>query len=203
MFVRWLQSPEGRSKLERFEKFVFCATSLERITIPLKDGLVTEDNIIFQGCESLKQVDLLEAAELHETIVALHLEGWRNDMNEAIDSINQILPNTPAGYYNHEGDQDEGEKARVIRTWIRSILSKIIQYQAEHRHLLGEVVTTLQHALPRKIVMNNVLPLLELPSHTFGVEEDDDEEELDASYSEGEESEREEDDSDNEEEWDA
>ena len=200
------------SKLERFERYAFEETalafyncrSLERITIPLKDGLITEDNI-FQGCESLTQVDLVEG-ELHETIAALHLEEWRNDMNEAINSINRILPDASAGYYDEEygeeDDEDYGEKARAIRRWIRSILFKIIDYQEEHQRILDEFATTLQLALPNDIVVNNVLFFLELPSHTFEVEGDEDEEELDASYSEGEETEREEDSSGNEEEWD-
>ena len=84
------------SKLERIEEMAVCyCTSLARITIPLKDGIITHDGI-FQGCENLKQVDLVEGV-VHETVAALQLEEWRNDMNEEIDSINQILPTTPAG----------------------------------------------------------------------------------------------------------
>ena len=86
------------NKLERIEDraFVGCP-SLERITIPLKDGLITGDDA-FQGCEDLKRVDLIEGA-LHETIAALLKEEWRNDMEAEIDSINQTLPNTDAGFY--------------------------------------------------------------------------------------------------------
>jgi len=52
--------------------------------------------------------------------------------------------------------------------WIRSVIGKIIHYQAEHQRLLDEeVATTLQLALPRDIVMNSVLPFLELPTYTF------------------------------------
>ena len=162
------------NKLERFKDCAFCYNhSLERITIPLKDGLIAEDNI-FQGCDQLNNVHLLESAELHETITALHLEEWRNDMNDQIDSINRNLPDA-----NEE--EEDGEKARVIRRWIRSILSKISHYQEEHQRILDEVPPALKFALPRDIVMNNVLSFLKLPSHTFD-EEDEDEEELDASY---------------------
>ena len=197
------------SKLERMERRAFYRCRfLERITIPLKDGLITEDNI-FTGCESLKHVDLVEG-ELHEIIAALHLEEWINDMNDEIDSINRNLPDASVGseltgwagvfhYYNNT-EEYFGEKTRVVRRWIRSVLQKIRLYQGEHRNILDDVATTLQHALPHDIVMNSVLPFLELPSHTFDVEEDEEEEELDASYSEGEESEREEGDSDDEEE---
>jgi len=86
-------------------------------------------------------------------------------MNEEINSINQILPTASAGG-GYEGDH--GEKARAIRTWIRSVLRKIVHYQAEHQRLLDEeVATTLQLVLPQDIVSNNVLPFLELPSYTF------------------------------------
>ena len=55
---------------------------------------------------------------------------------------------------------------------MRSVLGKIIYYEVEHQSLLNEeIAPTLQLALPRDIVMNNVLPFLELPSFTFEVEE--------------------------------
>ena len=123
----------------------------------------------------MKQVDLVEGVQLHhETIAALQLEEWRNDMFDEIDSINEILPNTDAGgwdYITHV--YSVGEKALVIRRWIGSVLRKINHYIAEHRRLLDEdVATTLELILPAEIVMNNVLPFLELPSHTFEVEEE-------------------------------
>jgi len=160
--------------------FLRC-TSLERITIPLKVGMITDDNT-FQECENLKHVDLIEGAVLRDTIAALLLEEWRNDMHEEIVSINQILSTTPDGSGWNEYDYDDvGGKARAIRTWITSVLRKILHYKAEHRRLLDEdVATTLQLVLPQDIVMNSVLPFLELPSYTFEVlvedkEEDDNE----------------------------
>ena len=95
-------------------------------------------------------------------------------MNELIDSINQILPNAYAGTYACDEESDEvGEKARVIRRWIRSLLLKIIHYQAEHQRFVNEASSTLHHALPPDIVMNNILPFLVLPSYTFEVEDDE------------------------------
>ena len=191
------------NKLERIGDWVLCdCESLERITIPLKDGLITEDNICTR-CENLKHVDLVETAELQETIAALHLEEWRNDMNAEIDSINQILPNARAGGWDDDGEvydeYDEGEKAQAIRTWIRSILRKLIHYQAEHQRSLDGAATTLQFLLPRYVTFDLVLPFLELPAHTFEVaedseEEEDSEDELEVEYSsQGEDSEMEED----------
>ena len=170
------------SMLERIETAAFGdCSSLERITIPLKNGLINNDDNAFRGCENLKHVDLIEG-ELQETIASLHLEEWRNDVNEEIHSINRILPTAPAG--DGWDDYDEGERARAIRRWIRSVLGKIIHYQVEHQRLLNEAANTLQLVLPQDFMMNSVLPFLALPSHTFEVGEDEDEDEV-FSYYEG------------------
>ncbi len=60
----------------------------------------------------------------------------------------------------------------MIRRWIRSLLLKIIHYQAEHQRFVNEAGSTLHHALPRDIVMNNVLPFRMLASYTFEEEDD-------------------------------
>ena len=173
-------------KLESFRKYAFLGCrSLERITIPLKDGLITEDNI-FQGCDNLKHVDLVEG-EVPETINALQLEEWRNDMNAAVNSINHFLPDVYPGIHHF---MDDGDKTRAIRMWIRAVLRKIIGYQRWHQQVLEEeVAATLQLALPRDIVMKNVLPFLELPSRTFEVRdhEGDRGEQYDSDNSEDEE----------------
>eukprot|EP00986_Skeletonema_menzelii_P008620 scaffold3723_cov111-Skeletonema_menzelii.AAC.1 len=164
------------SRLQRFDDGAFYkCTSLERITIPLKDGLITDDNIFIE-CFALKHVDLVEGTELHETVATLQLEEWRKKMNEEIDSINQILPNAPAGIWHRVQEVvelDVGGKAQAIRTWIRSVLSKIVQYKAEHRCVLREAETTLQFALPQDIMMSNVLPFLALPSYAFEMDLED------------------------------
>mmetsp|Transcript_9770 Transcript_9770/g.14862 ORF Transcript_9770/g.14862 Transcript_9770/m.14862 type:complete len:228 (+) Transcript_9770:1-684(+) len=158
------------SKLERIEEVSFKnCRSLERITIPLKDGMITADGI-FTGCESLNHVNLVEGEELHETIAALHFEEWRNDMWEEITSIHQILPNAPAGGWDDPYGFFDGEKAQVIRRWLRFVLDKILRYKAGHQGILDEAASTLVLASPRDIVRNNVLPFLELPPHRFGVE---------------------------------
>ena len=151
------------NKLERIDHCAFlCCHSLQRITIPLKDGLITDDGI-FAGCSRLKYVDLVEG-ELHETIAALQLEEWRNDMNREIASINRILPATYAG---SDEDDNEGGKARAMRRWIRSVLRKINHYQAQHQRILDEAENTLQLDLPQDIATNSILPFLALPSYSF------------------------------------
>ena len=100
-------------------------------------------------------------------------------MNEQIDSINQILPIAPAGDEwsddTMEPYRDPGEKALVIREWIRSVLHKIIRYQAEHECLLNDAASILRHVLAQDILINNVLPFLALPTYTFEMAEDEDE----------------------------
>ena len=145
--------------------------SLERITIPLRNDYFHYNNI-FQGCEHLRRVDLLEREELHETIAALLLDEWRNDMIEEVDSINQILPKSDAGYYNQDGNV-QGEKTRVIREWISRVLRKINRYTRQHRQLLSQAIPVLQSAFPNEVVFEYVLPFLELPSHTFGEGEEE------------------------------
>ena len=60
-----------------------------------------------------------------------------------------------------------GEKTIVIQDWISRVLSKIIRYKAQHVQLLEEAVETLKFVAPNDIVVDNVMPFLELPTHTF------------------------------------
>ncbi len=175
------------NKLDRFkEKAFFACPSLERITIPLKDSMIPDDNV-FLLCEKLNYVNLVEGA-LHETIAALHSEEWRQDMKEEINSIHQILPSADPGgeWDNYIDDYNAGDKAGAIRRWIRSLIHKINRYKEEHQNILNDAATTLQLALPQDTLMNNVLPFLDLPSYTFedhdeseeGEEDDSEEEEM-------------------------
>ena len=143
--------------LESFGEGAFNAcTSLERISLPLKDGVITADDIhIFNLCFELTHIDLVEGEILDETIAALLLEEWKDNMKEEIDAI------LPSG----------GGKAQAIRTWIRSVLRKIIRYKAEHQRYLNEAAVILQPALPNDILFKNILPFLELPPHTFDGED--------------------------------
>eukprot|EP00984_Skeletonema_dohrnii_P009050 scaffold3398_cov84-Skeletonema_dohrnii-CCMP3373.AAC.5 len=168
-FVEWgaftgctaLTNVKFGKELESIGRAAFYrCKSLERITIPLKDNIITADDT-FQMCENLKHVDLVEGEQLRDTIDALLLEEWRNDMDVEIVAINNILSTTHAGNLD-----DGGGKAEAVQLWIRSVLHKIIDYKAQHRSLLNEVAS-LQQAFPKDLVLNNILPFLELPSHTF------------------------------------
>ena len=164
-FGKNLESIEGRA-------FYKCP-SLERITIPLKNDLFDNDNI-FQECENLRHVHLVEEEILHEIVATLHLERWRNDMKNIIDSIEHFLPLSSPGIWDHNGS-DSGGKVIVIDHWIRSILRKIIHYKEQHCQILKETAIILKSVFPHEIVVNHVLPLLELPSYSFDGEDNDNE----------------------------
>jgi 5S rRNA maturation endonuclease (ribonuclease M5) len=88
----------------------------------------------FACCPNLRTVDLVGG--IHKTVASLHLESWRNEMNEEIQRINQILPST-----------DPDDKTDAIRQWIQSVLDKIEHYKSEHRAILREATTRLELAL--------------------------------------------------------
>ena len=159
------------SNLESIEVHAFYnCSSLERLTIPLKERLINSCTT-FTMCSKLKHMDLVERAVLNETVAALQSEKWRVSMKKEIDSINQSLPLASAG----SGDFSinvAGEKTRVIREWMGRVLHKIVSYKAQHRRVLNEAASTFQHVLPNDIVTKNVMSFLELPSHTFEGEDD-------------------------------
>ncbi len=152
-----LASAQFSSKLERIDEMAFSgSTSLKRITIPLKDGVITRKDI-FLRCGNLKQVDLVVGGELHDSIAALQFSA---------ESINQSLRDA-----SKWGDNDYGGKASAIRSWLRLVLHNIPHYKAAHLRSLDAAATTLEMALPRDIVMDNVLSFLELPPCRLGEED--------------------------------
>jgi hypothetical protein len=118
--------------------FIRCP-NLRCVAIPLKDDMfpLTSDPprcTQFHQCKNLATVDLVGG--IHKTISSLLLESWRNEMNQEIDRINQVLPNTPIY-----------EKTGVIQGWIVSVISRMEHYKAEHNKLLKEDMTQLELAL--------------------------------------------------------
>jgi hypothetical protein len=172
------------SKLEEIEKLVFHKCfSLERICIPLKDGIITRNNI-FSWC-GLRHVDLVEEAVLHQTVAALNVEDWKNDMNRALRSNKQILLNRPSRYgCDAIYEYNDGEwKAKAIRKWIRTVLGKIVRYKAKHRRVLNEAASSLQLVLPEDLVMNHIFSfLVPLSSHTFEGEEEEESSDDESDY---------------------
>jgi hypothetical protein len=105
---------------------------LRRIAIPLKIYLLQND-YVFDDCAALSQVDLVGG--IHKTISSLLLDSWRNKMNDEIDRINRILPNT------------QYEKTEVIQQWMRSVLQRIEHFKSKHYTLLKKFTTLLELAL--------------------------------------------------------
>ncbi len=129
-------------KLERIEKYAFDeCIALRRIAIPLKDSLIVGDDS-FYNCHNLSRIDTLDG-EIHKTISSLHMETWRNEMQEEIDRINQTLPNI--------GDF---EKTGAIQQWITRVLGRIEHYKSEHMLLLKEAMTLLELALWKAKLLN-------------------------------------------------
>jgi hypothetical protein len=115
--------------------------NLRRIAIPLKDNIFPllpyhQRCNQFDDCNNLTTVDIVGIEGIHKTISSLLLESWRNEMNQEIDRINQVLPNTPAR-----------EKTDAIRLWIRSVMIRMEHYKAEHNTLLKEDMTQLALAV--------------------------------------------------------
>jgi hypothetical protein len=118
--------------------FIRCV-KLRRVAIPLKDNMFVVNNVDqrctqFGECENLTAVDLLGG--MHNTVYSLLLESWKDEINQEIDRINEVLPNI-----HHT------EKTNVIQGWIRSVIDRIQHYKAEHNTLLKEDMTQLELAV--------------------------------------------------------
>jgi hypothetical protein len=115
--------------------------NLRRITIPLKDNMFPihphqQRYTQFDECDDLATVGLIGVEGIHKTISSFLLKRWRDEMNQEIDRINQVLPDTHTD-----------EKTETIRLWIRSVLDRMEHYKAEHYALLKVAATLLELAL--------------------------------------------------------
>jgi hypothetical protein len=131
-----LESIKGRA-------FAECP-SLRRIAIPLEEGIMLA-NTAFDDCDELTRV--VPVGSIIQTVSSLHLERWRDDMNEEINRINRALPTL-----NTEGIQTDG-----IQQWIESVLRRMKHYKTEHYCLMKEALTLLELALWKaKLLDENV-----------------------------------------------
>jgi hypothetical protein len=104
-------------KLETIEDWAFYdCPSLERITIPLKNGMD-----IFKGCENLEHVKIwLGNAWIYRRFTIGELKKWHEYNNQ----FNWwILPNTTVV-----------GKAPLVRMWIELVLRKIVDYNYKQQH---------------------------------------------------------------------
>ena len=125
---------EFTETLERLSTWAFSGCrSLQRIAIPLKRGLFSDDHV-FDNCDQLTRVDLVGG--VHQTVASLHMESWRAEMKVEINTINRDLPS-----------MDPDSKTRVIRQWMDSIIDRMDYYKAEHCILVNEAASLLELAL--------------------------------------------------------
>jgi hypothetical protein len=113
-----------------------------RVAIPLKDSMFPLANDYqqrrtqFHECENLATVDLVEVEGIRKTISSLLLESWRDEMNQEIDRINEVLPKILVDC-----------KATLIHEWIQSVIDRMEHYKVEHSTLLKEDMTQLELAV--------------------------------------------------------
>ena len=109
---------------------------LKRIAFPLKGDMI--NGRAFYGCPELKAVDLVGG--IHHTVASLHMESWRNEMNNEINRINQTLPTETLPRFL-------GDKTEEIQQWMEEVISRLDHYKAEHHQMLKEATTLLELAL--------------------------------------------------------
>jgi hypothetical protein len=129
--------------LERVEGSAFWGTALRRIVFPLKENLIIGSSV-FNFCGNLSRVDALDGG-IHKTISSLHMESWRNEMQEEIDRINQTLPNIQSI-----------EKTGAIQQWSERVLQRMEHYKSEHQILLKEAMALLELVLWKAKLLNEM-----------------------------------------------
>ena len=110
----------------------FSCRRLRRIAMPLRDDMI--GNNVFHNCPNLTTVTL--EGDIHKTVASLHLESWTNELNDEINRINRVLSST-----------DSFSKTQAVQQWVRTVISRLDHYKAEHRALLKEATTLLELAL--------------------------------------------------------
>eukprot|EP00986_Skeletonema_menzelii_P019753 scaffold29063_cov400-Skeletonema_menzelii.AAC.2 len=115
--------------LDRFA-FLLCS-KLNRVTLPLSRTVRFR---AFYECPNLQIVDFV--GDVQNTVASLHMESWRNELNNKINRINQILR-----VVGKEG------KTEAIQQWMDTVIHKLNNYKAKHKALLKEATTLLELAL--------------------------------------------------------
>lgn len=87
--LRYVEFGDALETLEGFT-FFWCR-NLKRIALPIKSEYMVRD-CVFTGCPELTTVALVGG--VHNTIASFHMESWGNEMNNEINRINQVLPTT-------------------------------------------------------------------------------------------------------------
>ena len=138
-YCRQLRDVELSGRLETIGESTFWQCQrLQRIAIPPKRFLFAlnffQRYSQFKYCGELTTVDLVGG--IHETVASLHMDSWRAEMNDEINRINQVLPNTRID-----------EKTEEIQQWMHSVVDKMDHYKDKHYRHVKEGITLLELAL--------------------------------------------------------
>eukprot|EP00984_Skeletonema_dohrnii_P006845 scaffold2435_cov92-Skeletonema_dohrnii-CCMP3373.AAC.9 len=130
-----LETPDA----EQIESYAFNdCFALRRIAIPLRDNMFApyryQRYTQFNYCRNLTTVDLVGG--IRNAVTSLLLQVWKDEMNQEIDRINQVLPSSHAN-----------EKTSAIQQWIRTVLRRMAHFRNEHHVLLKDATTLLELAL--------------------------------------------------------
>ena len=126
----------------RIEEYAFWnCRKLKRIAVSLKGNMIGDH--VFYGCPMLATIDLVGG--IHQTVTSFHMDSWRSDMMDEINSINQSLPTTDAGRM----------KTAAIQQWMETVIRRLDHYKAEHQTLLKEATTLLELALWKANLRDN------------------------------------------------
>src|SRR6056300_1233473 len=125
---------------------------LRRITFLMNANMLGEGT--FYQCVNLSQIDLVGG--IHKTVSSLLVESWRNEMNNEIDRINQVLPSFEPCELAHSHNPPADEKTVAIRRWMETVIRRIEHYKSKHRTLLKEAMTLLELALWKANLDDNV-----------------------------------------------
>mmetsp|Transcript_35138 Transcript_35138/g.51670 ORF Transcript_35138/g.51670 Transcript_35138/m.51670 type:complete len:241 (-) Transcript_35138:163-885(-) len=130
---------EFGDELERIEHMAFDnCNSLIRIAMPL-DCVI--DTNAFWECPMLIAIDVVGV--IRKSISSLHMECWRNEMEEEINRINKELSFTETTLSSASTE----EKPQVIEQWIQTVLRRFEDYRTRHYIVVKEAMTLLELAL--------------------------------------------------------
>lgn len=120
--------------LERVEEYALNGCrSLERITIPLKDDMISDN--VFTDCDELIKVDLV--GDAHEILSAFFLDSSRNDVKDQIQLINRALLQNKRDRKEKKADKDDvPDTTGLIQRWISSTLKLCSEKKAQESKFL-------------------------------------------------------------------
>ena len=116
--------------LERVEESAFLnCSSLRRLAMPLKRGIISNDTV-FKGCRNMTNIELVGKVQ---NMISHFMQEWKDEMNNEIGQINQVLSTVPI----------DGKTA-AVQQWIGRCLDRVEHFTNEHNKSLVESATILE-----------------------------------------------------------